>query len=108
MKALLLQTDDALLLDVADGNENSQCGLDLDWSIGMRLDDLVQWMQSESISPVALAFFTMHTGCKPGVLGSNTTGRLLMEFRHHVMDIKHGLNGTGDTGLFQLLVVNFD
>lgn len=91
---MLIQTGDAFLFEVIEDYKEQQNN-DVDWGFGMGLNALVQWTRREQVSPLALAFFTMHPACEPGCLGSNMTGRLLMELRSQLLEAKNDVESSG-------------
>lgn len=77
LKALLVQTGNTILIET--------CENDVDWGIGMNFASFNKWMETESLSASSVAFWLMHCDFKPGILGANLTGRLLMTLRNEIL-----------------------
>uniref|UniRef100_A0A915ITE6 NADAR domain-containing protein n=1 Tax=Romanomermis culicivorax TaxID=13658 RepID=A0A915ITE6_ROMCU len=93
LKALLMQTGNSFLIE---SNPN-----DLDWSIGFSLEDLEHWMKDNGVSTYDIACWIFHPEFKPGSIGSNVNGRLLMIMRHEFL-AESGLDfraHSGDAGI---------
>ncbi|CDW53239.1 DUF1768 domain containing protein [Trichuris trichiura] len=76
LKDLLLLTGDRTLLEM-----NS---FDNDWSVGMSWVAFKEWMERERVTPAMVAFWMLHTDYRPGILGANLNGLLLMDIRRNL------------------------
>ncbi|VDP16987.1 unnamed protein product [Soboliphyme baturini] len=75
---LLMLTGIRTLIEVDPG--------DTDWSIGMSWMTLRSWMATEKVNPLMLLFWFLHPDDKPGIVGLNYGGRLLMEMRQRLLE----------------------